>query len=250
MAYTHRMQTNRRELKYIIDERRAAGVREFIGRRLVLDEFADPKFNNAYMIHSLYLDNDQLALCNATLHGLKNRFKLRIRFYDHNPEHPVFFEIKSRVNDTILKERTAVHRSSFARLVAGDHPLRSDLVKYNVKNQMALERFCLLRDKLRATGKAFVSYLREAYVSPHDDSVRVTFDSQITASAFNGTLDFTPLEPWLQPQIEGIVLELKFTDRFPHWMGDLTRMFNLERGAMAKYCHCVQSVGRYAVVHR
>jgi hypothetical protein len=154
------------------------------------------------------------------------------------------------VNDTILKERTAVHRSSFERLSAGGHPQRSDLVKYTVKNQMALERFCMLRDKLRAKGKAFVSYLREAYVSPHDDSVRVTFDSQITASTFNGNLEFTPLEPWLQPQIEGIVLELKFTDRFPHWMGDLTRMFNLERGAMAKYCHCVQSVGRYAVVQR
>lgn len=250
MAYTHRMQTNRRELKYIIDEPRANGIREFIRRRLILDEFANPKYNNAYMIHSLYLDNDQLALCNATLEGLKNRFKLRIRFYDHNPDHPIFFEIKSRINDTILKERTAVHRSSFSRLIAGHFPQRSDLIKYTVKNQMALERFCMLRDKLQAKGKAFVSYFREAYVSPHDDSVRVTFDTQLTASAYNDGLVFTPLDSWLQPKVNGVVLELKFTDRFPQWMGDLTRAFNLERGAMAKYVHCVQSVSRQTLVRR
>jgi len=58
------------------------------------------------------LDNPGLSLCHATIDGVKNRFKLRIRFYDHVESNPVFFEIKRRVNDVILKERAAVRRAS------------------------------------------------------------------------------------------------------------------------------------------
>ena len=38
------------------------------------------------------------------------------------------------------------------------------------------------------------------------------------------------------------MLELKFTDRFPNWMRDLTRIFNLWRESMAKYVACVQTI--------
>ena len=238
------MQANRFELKYIISETTASQVRDFIKFYLEPDEYADPNNCNSYMIHSLYLDNPGLALCKATLHGLKNRFKLRIRFYDEVPEHPVFFEIKSRVNDVILKERAAVHRGSVPRLRFPTCE-RSDLLKCDPRTYNTLQRFCSLRHQIGAGGKAFVSYLREAYVSPHDDSVRVTFDRQITASHYNDEFRVRPLESWLQPKVDGVVLELKFTDRFPGWMGDLTRVFGLTRTTMAKYVHCVTSLGMH-----
>lgn len=250
MAYTHKMQTNRHELKYIIDETKAAGIRQFVRPFLIPDEYADPEKNNAYAIHSLYLDDDRLRLCAATEDGLKNRFKLRIRFYDEVSTHPVFFEIKSRVNDAILKERTAVHRSSVPRILGGHFPERTDLLKYDAKNFAALQRFCQLKDSINAKGKTFVSYLREAYVSPEDDSVRVTFDRELTASPYNEEFRLHPLDLWLQPHVEGVVLELKFTDRFPWWMHDLVQLFGLQRTTMAKYVFCVRSVERSVMVSR
>jgi VTC domain-containing protein len=251
MAYTHRMQTNRRELKYIIPEQTAIAIRNYIRPFLEPDEFADPLLDYSYWIHSLYLDNDHLVLAKATMEGLKNRFKLRVRFYTDDPAHPVFFEIKRRVNDTILKERTAVHRAAGERILRRNPPSRSDLVKYTPKNLAALERFCALRDSIYAVGKAFVSYKREAYVSPHDDSVRVTFDRCLTAGRYNGeNVKIDPIDNWCQPQIEGVVLELKFTDRFPHWMGDLCRIFGLQRTTMPKYVHCIHSVERETIVQR
>lgn len=243
MAYTHQMQTNRREYKYIIDEATVQGIRDYMRRYLIPDEYADPNNNNSYWIHSLYLDDRALTLANATLNGWKNRFKLRIRFYDEVPEHPVFFEIKSRSNEVIMKERTAVHRASVPRLLKSAWPERSDLMKFSDKNWAALMRFCSQRSKLGAFGRTIVSYTREAYVAPEDDNVRVTFDRRLTASPYNGQLVIKPLDAYFQPRIEGVVLELKFTDRFPHWMRDLVWTFNLNRGAMAKYVHCVQSVG-------
>jgi SPX domain protein involved in polyphosphate accumulation len=145
MSHTHQMQANRFELKYIISGTKAIGVRDFVRPYLTPDEYADPKKNNSYWIHSLYLDDPELTLCNSTVRGLKNRFKLRIRFYDDIPHHPVFFEIKARVNDVILKERVAVHRKSVGRLVRHPMPERSDLLKCDGKNWDVLQRFCRFR---------------------------------------------------------------------------------------------------------
>jgi hypothetical protein len=239
------MQASRFELKYMISETMVLGIRDFVRPWLVPDEYADPANNNSYMIHSLYLDNRGLALRQATVEGHKNRFKLRIRFYDDVEDHPVFYEIKGRIGDVIKKERTAVHRSSVDKLMRTPYPDRTDLFKYDAKNLSVLQRFCSLQRNLQATGRTFVSYLREAYVSPDDDSVRVTFDRQITASPHSvGSMAVKPFAAWLQPPIEGVVLELKFTDRFPKWMGELVKSFNLRRDCMAKYVYCAETAGR------
>ena len=94
---------------------------------------------------------------------------------------------------------------------------------------------------LQADGRLFVSYLREAWVSPNDDQIRVTFDHQLTASNFDRTLRLLKIQTWLQPPIEGVVLELKFCDRFPGWMHDLVQEFDLQRTVMAKYVACVET---------
>ena len=130
------------------------------------------------------------------------------------------------------------------------YPERSDLLKFDAKNWATLERFCDLKTSINATGCAFVSYLREAYVSPYDDSVRVTFDRMISAGPYYKTLNVKFLDSWLQPPIEGVVLELKFTDRFPLWMRDLVRSFNLWRGSMAKYVFCTESLNRHHYLNK
>ena len=58
-------------------------------------------------ITSLYLDSSALHLYRQTVQGIKNRFKLRIRFYDDNPGNPAFLEIKRRVTDVIIGFRNA-----------------------------------------------------------------------------------------------------------------------------------------------
>lgn len=240
--YHHQAQVNRFELKYIIHEGYVAPIREFLRCHLELDEYARPELANNYQIHSLYLDSPGLDLCLATLHGHKNRFKLRIRFYDDDPLNPVFFEVKRRVSDVIIKDRVGVHRRSVQRILDHNWPEPDDLLQNNPKNFADLKKFCSLRNVLEAERGLFVSYLREAWVAPFDDQVRVTFDHQISAShQLDDTLRMFGLKTWIQPQIPGIVLELKFCDRFPQWMNELVQEFNLERTVMAKYVACVES---------
>jgi hypothetical protein len=245
MPYAHRLQSSRFELKYVIHPNLVRPLREFASSYLEPDEHADPKENWEYPVHSLYLDSPTLALARATIQGHKNRFKLRIRFYDFKGDSPVFFEIKRRVSDVILKQRANVKRSAVAPLLAGQQPCPGHMTKATADETEygALQEFCSLRDMLHADGQAFVSYKREAYVTPNDNSVRMTFDREISGTPYRRTIDLGQTHGTVYPKVDGVVLELKFTDRFPNWLRQMVEVFDLERTSMAKYVTCVRELG-------
>jgi SPX domain protein involved in polyphosphate accumulation len=230
------LQHQRLELKYLVHESVALAVRCFIGAYLTLDEFgaAEPDFS--YPVHSLYLDSDILAFYWETINGSKNRYKLRLRYYDDKPESPVFFEIKRRMNDVILKERGAVRREAASALLAGQLPDREQLFFADDPDQLpALERFCRLMQHHAAKPKAHVAYRREAWISPHGHPARVTMDRQIQfAYEPAPTLSVEMRNPKRVFE-NAVVLELKFTGRFPDWFRELVRCFNLWQCPAAKY---------------
>src|SRR3954462_10168197 len=106
------LQHQRLELKYLVREQTAQAVRDFIGSYLLLDKFGATEPDLSYPIHSLYLDSDDYTFYWQTINGNKNRYKLRLRYYDDKPSSPIFFEIKRRMNNAILKDRGAVNRES------------------------------------------------------------------------------------------------------------------------------------------
>jgi hypothetical protein len=170
-----------------------------------------------------------------TINGNKNRFKLRIRFYNDNPETPVFFEIKRRMNNCIMKQRGAVRRGSAQRLVEGFFPEPEDLVSSNPKHLHAVENFVRLSQMLDAHPKVHVAYLREAYV-PHDDnSCRLTLDRGVCSEPEPVLRLCTKMIHPIYVWGDAVVLELKFTNRFPNWFGDLVRVFGLKQCGAAKY---------------
>src|SRR5262249_55670875 len=123
-----RMQQQRFELKYLIPEQTALQVRDFVRSYLEMDEFSVGRPNYSYPVHSLYLDSDDLRLYWRTINGDKNRYKLRLRYYSLSPESPVFFEIKRRMNNCILKQRGGVLHESIESLLKGHFPEPHDLI--------------------------------------------------------------------------------------------------------------------------
>lgn len=243
MASHNEMQANRFEYKFIISERCARTLRDFARPYLIPDEHADPNYNNSYAIHSLYLDGPGYPLYFGTVRGIKNRYKLRIRYYDDRPENPVFYEIKRRINDAILKTRAMVKRTAVPRLLQGHWPEPSDLVRPDDQESIyALSRFWDLQSRIHARVRCIVSYIREALVHPENNSVRMTFDRNLVSTPFEGELRVADFLGGIRPYVPGVVLELKFTDRFPHWMRDMVQIFGLQRGSMAKYVHCVDAL--------
>jgi len=245
MPFQHTLQASRFELKYIIDEQCAAGIRDFVSSHLEPDEHARPEEGNSYPLASLYLDTPSLLLYGQTLQGIKNRFKLRIRFYDDDPDHPAFMEIKRRVTDVICKERAMVSKEGVRRILSGEGPSRGFLMgdNGNPKAGSALVNFCNLCDTVGAIGCCYVSYVREAYVSPNSNSVRVTFDRQLLGGPYQQGDGLKYPFDGARPNVGGVILELKFTDRFPEWMHGVVQAFNLQRTSVPKYVHCINSLG-------
>jgi hypothetical protein len=238
-----KMQLQRFELKYIIKEDVALAVRSFVSGYLEIDEFGATRPNLSYMVHSLYLDSDVLTIYWQTINGNKNRYKLRVRFYENRPAAPVYFEIKRRMNDAILKQRGAVHRRAVDWILAGHNPEPEHLVSNDPKHLVALQNFSRLMIENHAKPKAHVAYQREAWISPHNNSIRVTMDRDVRCSPEPTARMVAEMDNPVTVFGKNVVLELKFTGRFPDWFRELSRIFGLAQCSAAKYADGVALLG-------
>ena len=243
--YHHKLQTNRYELKYVIDEQRANSLRHYIQAYLPPDEHVENTDTCSYPVYSLYLDSPSLVLYRQTTQGIKNRFKLRIRFYDNDLASPAFLEIKRRITNVIRKERTAISKEGVIEFLNGIRPDVSQIIHSNGNRggSNALDRFCDLCEEIGAIGSVYVCYVREAYVSPNSNNLRITIDRRLRGGAVGTKAKLSSPVKGVPARVNGAVLEVKYVDVFPQWVQDMIYEFDLERCSMAKYVHCVDALG-------
>jgi hypothetical protein len=237
------LQLQRFELKYLIKEDVALAVRSFVSGYLSIDEYGATRPNLSYSVHSLYLDSDDLTTYWHTINGNKNRYKLRLRFYENRPTAPVFFEIKRRMNEAILKQRGAVRREAVDWILAGHLPEPGHLISDDPKQLGALQRFSQIMNEIHARPKAHVSYLREAWISTENNSVRVTMDREVKCDPEPAARFSAEMHNPVVVFGRNVVLELKFTGRFPDWFRELVRIFGLAQCSAAKYADGVALIG-------
>ena len=217
-------------------------MRNMVSFRLALDEAGEGKPNFSYPVNSIYLDSDRLSTYWDWVNSNRNRYKLRLRFYDELPDTPVFFEIKRRVSNCILKQRCGVKKSAAESVLRGICPSEDQIVSRDPKARTAIMNFIQITMQIQAKPKALVTYLREAYVDPDNEGVRVTMDREVRIGP-REVLDWSlHLDRYEQPFGNKVILELKFNNRFPEWFGEMVRLFNVSRSAAAKYCEGISSL--------
>jgi hypothetical protein len=250
-------QRGRFEVKFVVDEDRAKAIAKYVRTYLRPTPFNRWRRVPGQPVVSLYMDSPDLFLYRQVCEGHKNRFKLRIRFYDDDWSHPAFLEIKRRINDVIAKQRAMVSRDAVESLLNGGWPSPSHwpdsrgLVGGPAKMGV-YTGFWNLASCLRAQGMVYVSYLREAYDCPTDEQLRVTFDRVIHGTRYDGSGKLTLPRSGVAPRVgqplynmtpDAVVLEMKFDERAPKWMYESIRIFDLRRVSVSKYCMCMESVG-------
>ena len=245
MAQDHKIQQQRFELKYLIPAGLTHPIRDFVSCYLEPDDYARANPDLSYTIHSLYLDSDDLKTHQAALNGTKNRFKLRLRYYNDNPATPVFFEIKRRMDNCILKRRCPVRRDAVSLLMVGQLPGPEQLLSVEPRHLGTLHRFNELLLELNARPRMHNRYRREAWVSRHDNSIRVTFDRQIQIEPFFEARAVVNMDSPTRVFSEFVILELKFTTRFPGWFEELVQHFGLMQFTSAKYSEGVNLLGEH-----
>jgi hypothetical protein len=223
------------ECKYQISEAKAAAVEKFIQPYLHLDRYCKLRPAGNYPIASLYLDSPNLQLCKESLTGQKNRFKLRVRGYNDDPAYPKFFEIKRRINVTIIKDRHRVKHSDIERLLSGG-PLPE---QYYSTEQESLKQFLFYMRTINAGPIVLVRYIRRAYEDDSENRVRVTFDRKLSYKITNRPVVELEGAGWQRHPFNDVVLEIKFTSRFPAWLTHLVRCLELQQQSFSKYANCI-----------
>lgn len=224
---------SRYECKYLVAPKQAEAIRKFAQAFVAPDPYAANLEGYRYSICSLYLDSSDLSLYRQTVEGTKNRFKLRVRTYGDDALDPVFFEVKRRMNGVVIKSRSKTSRDR-----ALEYLMRRRSGHGGLEEFANLSRLTSARPSLR------VRYVREAYESPVD-RVRVTFDTELQHSITTSPNISHNGPGWARTPIDGVILELKFTDQFPSWVRELIDRFQLQRTSIAKYVMSVDeaSVG-------
>ncbi len=230
-----RVLASRFECKYLVAPARLDALRRFLDLFCRPDAHAVRQPGFRYRISSLYLDSDDLVLHRMTAHGLSNRFKLRVRTYGDEPDRPVYLEIKKRANQVILKRRAAVPRTVVPALLAGE-PV-GDAVPADARPVAAEFREFVRRTRARPTVR--IRYDREAYESRGGDPVRITFDTAVAYAPTRRPELSMNGHGWSPAPIEGVVLEVKFTDHVPGIVRTMIRDFDLRQQPCSKYMHSI-----------
>ena len=230
------------EHKYLVPEETAVALRSFVKAYLSPDQYMPTNEAEGYHVHSLYLDSPLYELYQETKDGVKNRYKLRIRFYDDAPDAPAFLEIKTRTTDSIRKLRATISKQSAEELLRGSHLSPRDLIDPTEKSAIALVEFCNRTAHLLARGSAFVSYRREAYVAPESEGIRITFDRHITGLPFDPVQGLNLPADGASVFPDKVVVELKYAGQLPVWIRSLVRDFGLHRISFPKYVYAVDAL--------
>ncbi|MEO1524915.1 MAG: polyphosphate polymerase domain-containing protein [Planctomycetota bacterium] len=242
MASHDAIQSSRSELKFEIDESQTSAIRAFLLTYLRPDPNCS---DGTYPVTSVYLDSEDRLLYRQTQEGIRNRYKLRVRFYDDLTTSPAFLEIKGRDGQAVKKKRARVDRHTAAKMLQGDRvslPQTSG-ASCTTSDWEAFDEFRRLRDRIGATGQTYVSYQREAYLSPDNTNCRATFDRRLKTSGYQPDPILRLPETWVEAGSENqVVFELKYTDEVPRWMEVLVRTFGLVAGPFPKYVTCRDSL--------
>ena len=237
-----RMLACRYEMKYVIDEIKAAGIVQYIRPFLPPDRYSKLHRGGMYPIVSLYLDSPELRLCRETLTGQKNRFKLRIRSYTDEPEYPQFFEIKRRINQVIFKSRARTTDHDVSVLLAGKSlPPQGYTTDENTLNQF---RFYVA--SIHAGPMILIRYMRQAFEGTSENRVRVTFDRDLCYKVTHEPRVRLGGSGWQHHTFTTghTILEIKFTGRYPVWLTRLVRDFELEVTPVSKYATSITQACR------
>ncbi|MFQ5690917.1 MAG: VTC domain-containing protein [Gemmatimonadota bacterium] len=228
MLNTHTF--NRFELKYLVRQR---VIPEFLGE---LAGYLRPDPNATgpwgYPVFSAYWDSDAFALFWEKIEGLKYRRKLRFRRYGDEPF--VFIEIKQRTDRTLQKRRA---RWPLTRTVAAFGP-DSDHGPIQPDDPIVSEAL-VLKHRFRLRPRMAISYRRRAYFGVYEPDLRVTFDHRVLyrATEVDIARPVRSGRDLIDPRLA--IMEVKFDERVPTWLGKAVRRHGFQMVRLSKYCSAV-----------
>lgn len=239
---SERLFTSRFECKYLISPFQAEEIRRVLPFHMAMDPFCEQCPGFAYLNTSLYFDSPDCHCYKSTAMGQKNRFKLRVRWYDDEGDSPVFLEEKRRTTDAIAKLRAMLDRPALGELIERQQVDPAHVLGTSPRSQARLRLMLDMMQRLNLRPACNVRYLREAWAGTDYEYVRVTFDTRVEAHSVEGGFARRESAGWKPIGERRTILEVKFESTIPHWLQSLIQSFHLHRVSVPKYLLCMDTI--------
>jgi len=232
----------RHELKYYLPESLYPELMRLISDYMTLDEHLEGTGTDSYVVKSLYLDTVDLRAYQEKLAGVHTRKKFRIRAYGDERSR-IFFEIKRKYNNIVVKDRTAGRCEELDKILdqyGGHYPdhERSDGETEVIKSYLFYIPILQLRPVV------LIAYDREAYTGVFDNTVRLTLDRNVRCMSGLNTALFYSGTDWMFTA-DRCILELKFNHTMPFLFRRIIQRLSLWSEAISKYCLCIEKVRQF-----
>lgn len=219
MAYGNTFK--RREMKYLLDERAYAAVREAVLPYMTADGYG------RHTICNIYCDSDNNDLIRESLEKPVYKEKLRLRVYGNAVEDTsvCFLEIKKKFDGVVYKRRVKLpYKEALDYVNGGERPAYSQ--------QIAEIDYLIHRARLKP--RIVICYDRIAFFGNEDPEFRVTFDRNIRSRIDDLDLRSGDRGELLEGQPHS-VMEVKAANAVPLWMTGLLSELGLYCGSFSKY---------------
>ena len=209
------------EKKYLLTRFAYRRLQNLLVGRMVQDEYG------LYTISSVYFDTDAYDIIRTSVQRPIFKEKLRLRWYgEPGGQCPMFWELKRKYHGKVYKRRIPAQPGNASRLLkpagmqAGDGQIAREVDWF-------VQRYA-------PVPKLLLAYDREAFVSPIDAGLRVTFDHNIRWRDADFSLSRgsygTPLFP-----DDRVLMEVKACGNLPKWLSDLLAAEKLYPSSFSKY---------------
>lgn len=235
----------RHELKFLLPTGFIPGLRDAFAPYVALDAYCRERDDRKYTVRSIYYDSLDLDFFFEKIDGFEVRKKLRIRTYDAPGDHDIaFIEIKRKHGRYGFKDRLKLPLDHIPGVLDLDNQNWQSMVP-SYGSQRVLRRMRELSTKMNLQPTLLVTYDREAMVGLENTRHRVTFDCNLR-SLKNPLLGDIFTEKMTPVITDLFVLELKFDEWMPDWMGQIIKDFDLTVGSYSKYCHGIEACWDFA----
>lgn len=209
------------EKKYLLTRFACRRLQNLLAGRMVQDAYG------LYTISSVYFDTDAYDIVRTSVQRPIFKEKLRLRWYgEPGGQSPMFWELKRKYRGKVYKRRIPAQPENASRLLKPAAPLPED-------GQIAREVDWFVR-RYAPEPKLLLAYDREAFASPADESLRVTFDYNVRWRNSDFSLSSgsygTPLFP-----DDRVLMEVKAAGNLPKWLSDLLAAEKLYPSSFSKY---------------
>jgi hypothetical protein len=220
---------NRFEKKYLLRDEVYRKI------KLILEDYmdVDPYSRNGdfYTICSIYYDSPDNRIIRKSLQKPTYKEKLRLRSYGVvRPEDKVYLEIKKKCKGFVNKRRTSIIlEDAISYFETMEKPKLMPFMNNQILNEID---YIVQRYYLRPA--VFLSYERNALFGKEDDSLRITFDTNVFTRRYDLSLDKGIYgDRLLSPGLW--IMEVKVTQAIPIWLVKLLSTLDIYPASYSKY---------------